>query len=1069
MTADLQPIDLRAETAVNPLGIDRPHPHLSWKLVAARRGARQVACRVLVAIDADPLEPSSALVWDSGTVPAGAGTGVAYGGQPLVSRTCYVWRVLVSGSDGQRSAWSAPATWETGLLEPTDWSARWVGAPWDVASGPWPSLDGRQPAGTLARIWVPRLGGGAPMGRIASGRFRTRFRLPGGRKVLGARMVAAGARTLELALNAEIVSTDRAGGQGSTAVVADVTPLVRPGANVLAVAVDATGSGPPGLIAGLEVWLEGAPAVTVLTSSLWRAAADGPDAPDGWRAVDFDDTAWQRAEAVGLHGDPPWGREPVTYRPSPYLRREFRLGSPVRRARLYATALGVYELHLNGRRVGADHLAPGWTDYARRVPYQCYDVTDLVQVGDNAVGTVLGDGWYAGHICWFGPFHYGRSRLALVQLEVEHQDGSVTRIDSDSAWQAGQGSIRYADLQNGEVHDQRLEPEGWATAGFDATGWAPVVRAQPDAGRLVAQVAPPIRVHQEVRARSVREPRPGTFVIDFGQNLVGWVRLRATAAAGTRVVLRHAEVLAPDGTLSTANLRTARQTDEYTFAGGEHETFEPRFTVHGFRYLEVTGYPGRLEPDAVVARVAYADTEPTGEFACSDTAVNRLHENIIWSQRGNFLTVPTDCPQRDERLGWTADAQVFAATAAFIADMRTFFAKWLHDVVDAQLPNGAITHVAPDVADPSQPDDPELRGGSPGWGDAVVIVPWELYRAYGDTRAARESFDAILGWLDHLERGSRDGVRPATGFGDWLSVDAETPKDLIATAFFAYTAKLTADLAQALGRQDVAGRCATLFAQVREAFRDAYVRGGAELAGGTQTAYVMALHVGLLDEVEAPRAAERLVADIEARNWHLSTGFLGTPWLLPVLTRTGYVDVAYRLLLQDTFPSWLYPVVHGDATTVWERWDSWSDHRGLQDPAMNSFNHYAYGAVGDWLHRTVAGIDASAPGYREIRVRPRTGGGLSWARAAYDSVHGRIASAWRDDGSTFTLEVAIPPDTTATIFVPGHTPAAVTESDVPADAAEGVTFDRLEDDCVVFRVGSGTYRFRSPHRDTAGA
>jgi alpha-L-rhamnosidase len=510
---------------------------------------------------------------------------------------------------------------------------------------------------------------------------------------------------------------------------------------------------------------------------------------------------------------------------------------------------------------------------------------------------------------------------------------------------------------------------------------------------------------------------------------VGWVRLKVQGERGRKVVLRFAEVLNPDGTLYTENLRSAQATDEYILRGdAQPEVFEPRFTHHGFRYVEVTGYPGRPSLDSIIGCVVYATMPLTGSFECSNSELNRLQQNIQWGQRGNFLSVPTDCPQRDERLGWTGDAQVFCATAGFNMDVQGFLTKWMLDVMDAQLASGAITHYAPNPPDSPRPD----AGGAAGWADAVVIVPWTLYQIYGDTAILEQTYDACARWIAYMERDSTDLIRPAEGFGDWLSITAETPKDLIGTAYFAYSAGLMSEISTVIGRADDARHYADLSSRVREAFRGRFVRGGGRIEGDTQTGYVLALFTGMLDEDERPLAAERLAQDILERNVHLSTGFLGTPWLMPALTDNGQLDLAFRLLLQDTMPSWLYPIRHG-ATTMWERWDSWTESQGPvrlhitpgRAGRMNSFNHYAYGCVGDWLYRVVGGIECAAAGYAKVRIQPIPGGGITWAKCAYESVRGRIACDWSVEDGRLRVAVEIPANVTAEVRLPQREGKAV--------------------------------------------
>ena len=1068
-TEPLRPHDLATERTRDPLGIDEPTPLLAWKLTGSGRERAQSVYQVRVFVPSAgsvPIVPTSAqdsaVVWDSGVVESAQSVDVPYAGPPLAARQRYAWAVRVADEAGRDSGWSEPAEFEVGLLGESDWqaerSAAWIGSPREQDLEDVVSLDYAGRAHQIERIWVSTSAGSAGTSTTSStAYFRTRFEVPTEHAVVRARLVAdAGAAQVRAFVNARQVPVD------GTDI--GVTGAVQPGVNVLAVEVegDPDATEPPGLALRLDVETADGPTVVVTSDDRWRCR---PSREDGWAAPGHDDARWSLAQAFGLHGNAPHGRSPRSYRPSPYLRKAFTSPSRVLRARLYATALGVYEPRLNGARVGTDRFAPGWTDYAQRLPYQTYDVTDLVTAGANVLGAVLADGWYAGNVCWFGPFHYGRRRLFRARLEIEHVDGSRTLVTTDDSWRAGEGATRYADLQNGEVVDARLEPTGWDRADFDDHAWPQAVVDTPEHGPLEAQVAPAIRVKETLAAVEVSHPRPGVHLVDFGQNLVGWIRLRVRGDAGTRLLVRHAEVLDHQGGLYVDALREARATDEYILAGDpDGEIFEPRFTVHGFRFCEVLGYPGELDAADVTAQVVYADMEQIGTLETSDPRLNQLQHNIVWGQRGNFLSVPTDCPQRDERLGWTGDAQVFASTAAYNYDVRSFLRKWLRDLRDGQLSDGGVPHVAPDVLTPqsfAMGGDGRAAVGAAGWGDAIAIVPWEVLRAYGDRRIAAESLGAVNSWLRYLETNSTDLVRPAEGFADWLA-PTPTPKDLVATAFFAYAAQVATALANELDRADDAARWEKLYARVRTAFRERYVRGGGRVVSGTQTSYVLALHFGLLDPEEEPLAARRLVEEIASRNWHLATGFLGTPYLLPVLSRFGYEEVAFRLLTQDTFPSWLYPVVHGDATTMWERWDSWSDSRGFQDPGMTSFNHYAYGAVGEWMYQTLGGIAPGSPGYRHVVVRPRVGGALTWARASLETAYGQVATHWRVADGVFALDVTVPVNVTAEVWLPATDVASLTEGGRAVGDVDGVTVARSEGNEVVVRIGSGTYAFVTP-------
>ena len=710
--------------------------------------------------------------------------------------------------------------------------------------------------------------------------------------------------------------------------------------------------------------------------------------------------------------------------PPAYLRRVFQVTNPLARATVFATARGVYTLHLNGQRVSADHFAPGWTDYNQRIQYQTYDVTALIQNGDNAVGAVLGDGWYCGYVGFDRKRdHYGHRPQLLAQIALEYADGSRETLGTGSDWRGATGPILFSDLLMGETYDARLEMPGWATARFDDTRWKPItVEAAHDPAILrAAQIDPSVRLTQELMPVKITQPIPGTSLFDLGQNMVGWARLQAQGPAGTIVRLRFGEMLTPEGTLYTDNLRGAKATDTYILKGAGVETYEPHFTFHGFRYVEVTGFPGEPNAETITGCVLHSQMPRTGTFECSDPMVNQLVQNIDWGQRGNFLSIPTDCPQRDERLGWMGDAQIFVRTAAGNRDVAAFFEKWMHDVAEAQSPDGGFPDVAPRLVD--------LADGAPAWGDAGVIVPWTIYQMYGDTRLLETHYDAMVRWIDYLDRANPSHLwldRRNNDFGDWLSINADTDKSVLATAYFAYDTSLMAQIAEVLGRAEDAARFRTLFQEIKAAFNTAYVAEDAKIQSDTQTAYVLALHFQLLPEPLRPLAAQHLVQNIESKNGHLSTGFVGVGYLCPVLTEAGYAETAYTLLLNKTFPSWGYSIEHG-ATTIWERWDGWTDAKGFQDVGMNSFNHYSLGSVGEWLQRYVAGIDTdpNRPGFAHIHIQPRPDRRLTYVRASFESIRGRIESRWTLDGSRFTLNVRIPASTTATVTLPDGTAHAL--------------------------------------------
>lgn len=787
--------------------------------------------------------------------------------------------------------------------------------------------------------------------------------------------------------------------------------------------------------------------------------------PDWWEMGLLERTDW-KAQWIGA---PFWGG-PRTSSPAPYLRSEFVLSKPFLSARLYATAIGFYECHLNGKRVGDALLTPGWTDYNQRIQYQTYAVTQFLHEGANAFGAILGDGWGVGHIAWLGRQHYADRPRLLAQIVVTYTDGSHEVFATSKDWKTTQGPILESDMLMGESYDARRELTGWSDPGYDDQPWWPVEVFEDGGAALVATNGPAVKRQEPLRPVSLHKvpalkPR---WVFDFGQNLVGWVRLRVRGKAGSTIIIRHAEELNPDGTLYTTNLRTARSTDHYTLKGDGEEIWEPRFTFHGFRYIEVAGLETPPDDETVTAVVVHSEMQPAGTFECSNPLLNQLQHNIVWGQKGNFIDVPTDCPQRDERLGWTGDAQVFVQTAAFNRDVAGFFTKWTRDLEDAQYPNGVYPSVVPNLAVWS------IGEGGPAWADAGVICPWTIYQCYGDIRLLEEHYPSMQRFVDFLSKTSRDGLRCYAdypgwhGNGDWLALDGSdgreggTSKELIGTAFFAHSAELLARIARILSREDDALGYDQMAANAREAFIKRFVHADGTIEGGTQTSYVLALEFDLLPENLRPLAAAELIRNIRGRDDHLSTGFVGTPYINQVLTKAGYLEVAYELLNQTTWPSWLYPVSQG-ATTIWERWDGWTHERGFQDAKMNSFNHYAYGAIGAWMYAVIGGIelDPRQPAYKKFVMHPQVGGGLTHAAVEYQSMYGTIRSEWNLQKDLFDWRMTIPPNTSATVYVPAQHVSQVKENGQVIENADGVTFLRMENGFAVFSVGAGNYHFMS--------
>jgi len=819
----------RCEYRVNPLGIDVVKPRLNWVLQSSERGQKQTAYRVLVASSRKKLTSDEGDLWDSGKVESDRSIHVVYEGRPLESRMRCWWKVRVWDGAGKASAWSEPAMWSMGLLQPGDWKAQWI--------------------------------------------------------------------------------------------------------------------------------------------------ADAKDA------------------TVNEAG-------PM---PATMLRKSFKIDGPVKRATVYVTGLGLYELHLNGRRVGDHILAPEFTVYDKRIQYQTFDVTDLLVSGENAVGAILGDGWHGEY--FFGmPLRqaqrpFGGRRGFIMRLDVELVNGTAQTIVTDKSWRSTRdGPIRSGSLYDGEVYDARMEMPGWDRPDFEDGAWKQAVVADYLAGaNLVWQPSEPIRVVREMEPVKMTEPTPGVYVFDLGQNMVGWCRLKVHGPAGTTVTLRHAEMLNDDGTIYTANLRGAKQTDRYVKRTDGEEIYEPHFTYHGFRYVELTGTyykPWRYMPpykpsiSDVLGRVFHSASPDAGRFQCSNDRINKIMHMIVWVQRGNMHGIPTDCPQRDERAGWMGDIQVFSQTAIFNMDMAGFFGKWVRDVRDSQADDGRYPNFAP-------MDHNRWRGGTPAWADAGTVVPWRMYQNYGDTRMLEEHYESARRWVDSIHSKNPNLLWEhdlGDKFNDWLNGDTlamegwpkrggGVPPRVLATAFFAHSTEIVAKMAAVIGRTDDARKYGRLFEGIKAAFNEKYVQPDGRIEGNTQAGYALALRFNLLPDELRPKAAKHMVEEFKRYNGHMSTGIQTSHRLMLELSRNGYNDEAYRLLNLKTLPSWGFMLEQG-ATTIWERWDGYVKGRGFQKPTMNSFNHWALGAVGEWMWRNIIGLnpDETKPGWKHFVIAPLPGGGLTWAR-----------------------------------------------------------------------------------------
>lgn len=1044
-------VDLRAEQTIDLLGTQVTKPRLSWRMEADGRGVMQARYRLRAAESAQALAADAPLLWDSGVVDSDACFDIAYDGPALASMQRVWWDVEITDSFGH-TARAAPAWFETGLLSPDDWQGDWIEAEDEQAAA--------DRAAGLQWIWTATALDDRPHA------FRLDFDAPedieradillAGKDHMRGVWINGAAKTLD-ALPPHALP----GGLGWDTMLpfwGSLLPfegVIRPGRNSICALVEADTTGffpvDGGAFAALiRLHRKDGQIDRIVSGPDWRVM---PSAPEGWTDPAFDPQGWECPVKSGskAQGDP----RPAE--PAMLLRTDFKPKAPVIAARLYATALGAYDARINGQRVSDAFLAPEITVAKSHLLYQTYDVTGLIADGDNVLGAIVGDGWYASPFGWrverygFGP----APRRFRAQLRLDYADGSHEWIATGPGWQIGQSPIVSSEIYDGETYDARLEQPGWDTPGFDASGWDLAKTSAAPHAALIAQTSPQLERMGTQRAIGISQPQPGRFIFDFGQNFSGWVCIRAKGPAGTRITAKFAELLYPDGTADLSNLRLARATDAFILRGDtDGETFEPHFTYHGFRYVEVEGYPGEPTADDIEGVILYSACRKTGAMDFANPLLQQIWDNGEWSQRSNFFAVPTDCPQRDERMGWMGDIQVFLDAAAFNMEVDPFIRRFLLEARAAQRPDGAYPIVVPQPL--SFPDVVTA-----GWSEAGIILPHGLWQRYGDTAVIDENWDAMERWMAYVARDNPDHIwrnNRGLDLGDWLSVDAikpddeTTPRILCATAYWAFSAQLMAEMARATGRAEAAARYAALRAAIGDAFAAELLDGAGKAGNGSQASQILALYMDLVPAAQRAAAAQYLVDDIRARGMKLSTGFLGTPYLLDVLADAGALEEVSGLLLQTAYPSWGYMPSVG-ATTVWERWNG-----DVGDLSMNSYNHYAFGAVIGFFYRRLAGLAAASPGFRRVAVRPVWLPQVGRVTARYDSAVGLIATTVDgDDAGLARLDLTIAANCVADVELPRA--FAWREGGQPVEAHPDLRDIRVEGDILRFTVGAGHYAF----------
>lgn len=1054
----LFPDILTCEYLENPKGIDTPQPRLSWQLQSTERNMKQSAYQVIVSSSIEKLNSHVGDTWDSGKVSSGQSIHVQYSGPSLKSHQVCWWSVRVWDSDDKPSAWSRPASWSMGILQPADWKASWIGYTKppkerllldDAAK--FLNFDGCHWMWSTDDSSLEKL----PKGKRC---FRLSLEIPDNDPVRWAYMLAAADDRYWMFINGRRYSISRLEPDAwKQAYEIDLTSKLRPGHNTIAVEVENISEGPAGLAGKIVVALKSGKTIIKPIDTSWKSSIKGGK---NWQQPDFDDKDWPPARPVAKVGEAPWSTPQTGYAtgwlqkaPSPMLRNTFKLKNmQIKRATVYVCGIGYYELHLNGQKVGDHQLDPAFTRYDKRVLYVTHDISYLLNNGDNAIGIMLGNGWYNMHTraTWdFDQAPWRNEPRAMLHLRVEYSDGSVETIATDSSWKASTGPLLLDSIRAGEVYDARLEQADWDTAKFNESGWGNASIMDAPAGIVKAMMMPPIRITETISPIALTEPRPGVFVFDMGQNMPGWAKLYVTGKSGTTITMRYAEKLRGDGLIDQGNIDVfvfagPFQQDTYILKGGEEERWESRFAYHGFRYVEVTGWPGKPTLDSIRGRVAHTDFKPAGTFQCSNGLLDDIQKLTLWSYRGNYHGYPTDCPQR-EKNGWTGDAHLAAEQAMFNWHNNSSYTKWMNDFADEQKEDGNVAAIIPTGG------WGYAWGNGPAWDSAYLLIPWYMYQYLGDTQILKDHYEKMKLYVDYMTSRSEDH-RVKHGLGDWAPAKTTTPAPLTSTGYYYVDTMIVAQTAKLLNMEETADNYIGLADRIRASFNKAWYKGEGRYEPTTQTSLSCAIFQDMAEQSERPLVIDRLVELINAADGHLDVGILGAKYLFNTLSDYGRHDLAYRIATQTTMPSYGTWVKEG-ATTLTENWNSES-----------SLNHIMFGDISAWFYKYLAGIriDPANPGFKRTIIRPLPTGDLTWVHATHNSMYGPIESKWKIEDKMFKLNVVIPPNTTAIVYIPSGSIRNITESGKAVKKIKDIKLLENKTRETLLEIGSGTYKFEAP-------